>query len=149
MIYIKVEDTKVTLGGQVKPSEEWFEYKGDIPQGTNLVWNTETGKIEVNKELEISYIIESLNRKINSNLNNVSVLLEYDNIDSIAKYIGYDNEYREQAEALGKWCALCWKTAGEIREELKTIETLPTIEELILRLPEYPGELPVADINTI
>ena len=39
----------------------------------------------------------------------------YDNINAIAKYMGYDNQLRAECEALGAWCAACWAKCYELQ----------------------------------
>lgn len=39
----------------------------------------------------------------------------YDNINSIAKYMGYENAFRAECEALGAWCAACWAKCYELQ----------------------------------
>lgn len=56
----------------------------------------------------------------------------YDNINSIAKYLGYDNIFRVECEALAKWCAACWakclelQSLGEMPADL--LAEMPTLE---------------------
>jgi len=39
----------------------------------------------------------------------------YDNINAIGKYIGYDNPFRAECEALGAWTASCWAKCYELQ----------------------------------
>lgn len=39
----------------------------------------------------------------------------YDNINAIGKYIGYDNAFRVECEALGAWTAACWAKCYELQ----------------------------------
>ena len=41
--------------------------------------------------------------------------LGYDNINAIGKYIGYDNPFRAECEALGAWTAACWARCYELQ----------------------------------
>ena len=41
--------------------------------------------------------------------------LGYDNINAIGKYIGYDNPFRAECEALGAWTAACWAKCYELQ----------------------------------
>lgn len=41
--------------------------------------------------------------------------LGYDNINSIAKYMGYENIFRAECEAMGAWCAACWAKCYELQ----------------------------------
>tara|TARA_R110000851_G_scaffold42075_1_gene104940 strand:+ start:139 stop:570 length:432 start_codon:yes stop_codon:yes gene_type:complete len=40
---------------------------------------------------------------------------DYDDINSIGKYVGYDNEFRAESEALGAWAAACWTKSKELQ----------------------------------
>ena len=53
--------------------------------------------------------------------------LGFDNINSIAKFIGFVNPYEADAISLRNWCALMWETTETT--------TATTIEELLLELP--------------
>lgn len=80
---------------------------------------------------EISSAIQSM-------LDSKAQELRYDNINSIAKYIGYDNPFRTEAEALGLWCASCWAELAIIEEEVESGErVLPSLEEILAELPEF------------
>lgn len=39
----------------------------------------------------------------------------YDNINAISKYIGFDNAFRVECEALAAWCAGCWSKCYELQ----------------------------------
>ena len=41
--------------------------------------------------------------------------LGYDNINAIGKYIGYDNPFRAECDALGAWSAACWAKCYELQ----------------------------------
>ena len=63
---------------------------------------------------------------------------KFDNINSIAKYIGYENQYQLRAITLGKWCASCWTYLETIENNLD-INNLPVYEDVINNLPIYEG----------
>jgi len=59
---------------------------------------------------------------ISSAINSVQSMLDseaqsrgYDNINAIGKYIGYDNPFRAECEALGVWTASCWAKCYELQ----------------------------------
>ena len=55
----------------------------------------------------------------------------FDDMDDIAKFVGYDNPYRAAAEELGCWCANCWLIIEN------TDEAYPgTVKDLIESLPK-------------
>ncbi len=55
--------------------------------------------------------------------------LNYDDENSIAKYLVEGNEYYEECKALSLWIGLVWKTTNQ--------STATTLEELIGELPIY------------
>jgi len=80
--------------------------------------------------------IATISNAVQLHLNEAAQAKGYDDINSIAKYIGYDNTYRTECEALGAWTASCWDIcyvilagweAGEIAE--------PTADEVVAQLP--------------
>jgi hypothetical protein len=57
-------------------------------------------------------------------------------------YVGYDNPYREEAEAFGIWKASIWPIVFQIQEDyLKGLRPEPTLEIIISELP--PMEWPI------
>ena len=61
---------------------------------------------------------------INQAVSSVQTMLDseaasrgYDNINAIAKYMGYDNQFRAECEALGAWCAACWAKCYELQAD--------------------------------
>lgn len=61
--------------------------------------------------------------------------LRYDNMNAVAKYIGFDNYFRVEAESLAKWCADCWAKAGQ----LEATGEIYTAEEVLALMPKYTG----------
>lgn len=64
----------------------------------------------------------------------------YNNIDSIAKYLGSDNVFRAECEALSAWTANVWVSAQTMLNEWQAgnIEQ-PTIDDVLNQLPEPPA----------
>ena len=55
---------------------------------------------------------------------------------SIANYVGFDNQYRADAEALGAWVADCFEVSEQIEADIISGDReVPTIEEYISELP--------------
>ena len=73
---------------------------------------------------------------VDSHLDTKAKSLGYTGINSIAKYIGYNNTFRLEAESIGAWVASCWDKVIEIqaRQDLTT-----TVDSVITELPEYIG----------
>jgi len=60
----------------------------------------------------------------------------YDNINSIAKYMGYTNDFQTECETLGAWTASCWSTCHVILSNWEAGNiTEPTADEVIAQLP--------------
>ena len=55
----------------------------------------------------------------------------YDNVNAIGKYIGYDNPFRAECEALGAWTAACWAKCYE----LQSGGSMPS--DLLLEMPKF------------
>ena len=57
---------------------------------------------------------------------------------AISNYLGYENDYRADAEKLGAWFAQCFKTAETLKTEvLAGARALPTVEELLAEMPVW------------
>lgn len=60
----------------------------------------------------------------------------YDDINSIGKYIGYENAFRIECETLGAWTASVWSYCYQELDKIQAgTRTEPTISELLLELP--------------
>lgn len=117
--------------------------------GTEIVWNdkeqSEPSKEEIEKkikELETQAKIDAeqtaFNNAIQTHLDTKAQSLRYDNINSIGKYVGYENDFRTEAEKLGAWASSCWKVVGNIEVAVNDgIREMPTVEEVITELPLY------------
>lgn len=78
------------------------------------------------------------NNAIQSYLDTKAKSFRYDNINAIGKYVGYENDFRTEAEKLGAWASSCWKVAGVIEAAVKAGDRdMPTIDEVIAELPVY------------
>jgi len=123
--------------------ESVIDYVGPIADGfTELeptefdVWNVD--KWEVDADAELQSVIKTMNSGIQAHLNTQAQLLRYDDINSIGKYVGYDNEFRVESEKLGAWAGSCWKVAEQIETDvINEVREIPTLEEVILELPTY------------
>jgi len=83
---------------------------------------------------------QSINNAIQIHLDTKAQSLRYDNINAIGKYVGYENDFQAEAEALGVWASSCWKVAGEIEADVKAgNRDMPTVDEVLTELPTYEG----------
>lgn len=67
------------------------------------------GRAVVNKEYEFQQSILLIENAIQSLHDKSAKDNGYDNINSCAKYLGYDNPFRAECEALCLWAALSWQ----------------------------------------
>ena len=105
------------------------------------VWNVD--KWEKDLDVEQTSLINIIKAGIQVHIDSKALELGFDNINSIAKFMGYDNTYRAAAESLALWTVSCWeyievefaKTALPIDDI--NYRTIPTLEVAILELPVY------------
>jgi len=80
----------------------------------------------------ISEAKSNINIAIQSHLDNEAKMLRYDDINSIGKYLGYDNEYRVECESLGVLASLTWKyVETQLIEVSLGNRELPTPDEAV------------------
>ncbi|MCX4186782.1 hypothetical protein [Methylophaga sp. OBS4] len=90
-------------------------------------------------------VIADYDARIEQRLNAEAQSRTYNSIDSIAKYQGYDNKFRLEAEALGAWVADTWDTAHAILNEWQASQAtdnpqpIPTWDEIETQLPAAPA----------
>jgi len=91
------------------------------------------------KKVEKSKVItqESITKEIQAHLNAKARKAGYDNIDCIAKFMGFDNYFRESAEALALLAANTWKYAENALVDIKDGR-----REMPKSIKEMLGELP-------
>lgn len=94
------EDNKYELSEELGP-DDWADIK--------LCQQSEKDAHEA--EQAISQAISAVQRHLDETAQSKG----YDNINSIAKYMGYDNQFRAECEALGAWCAACWAKCYELQ----------------------------------
>jgi len=81
---------------------------------------------------------KAFNDAIQIHLDTQAQSLRYDNINAIGKYVGYDNDFRTEAEKLGAWASSCWKAAGQIEADVKAgNRDMPTVDEVLAELPVF------------
>lgn len=75
---------------------------------------------------------------IQTHIDTKAVELGFDNINSISKYMGFDNPYRTDAESLALWTANVWVyVEAELVKMESGTRTIPTVDEAILELPTF------------
>jgi len=97
---------------------------------------TETQANDILNEKTQNQLIEELKAAVQAELDSNAQDLGYDDINSIGKYIGYDNAFRIECEALGGRTSSSWSYCYV---QLALVEsggrTIPTPEVLIAELP--------------
>lgn len=143
MPYIKVDGNKVTLGGMVKPNDNWFMYEGVIPNGINLLWDDVKKEIYVDAEAEIAHkkreVEEAISSLIQSKVDeyNLANSLAFKDIYSCGLYRDMTG-YTHQAFciAVWDWQTSVWEYARQaLSEIISGARTEPTVEEFIAELP--------------
>lgn len=84
---------------------------------------TKTFYFDDGKTTEQRYKEDAL-KKVQAMLDTEAQSRGYDNINSIGKYLGYDNLFRAECEALGAWTAACWAKCYEIEAEGRMPENI-------------------------
>jgi len=97
--------------------------------------------LEEQGNLYVEELQQTFNKAIQNHLDTKAQSLKYDDINAIGKYVGYDNDFRVEAEALGAWASACWKVAGEIEADVKAgNRDMPTVEGVLEELPKYDDD---------
>jgi len=82
--------------------------------------------------------VTDINNAIQNHLDTKAQSLRYDNINAIGKYVGYENDFRAEAEKLGAWASSCWKVAGVIEADVSAgNRVMPTVDEVLAELPVF------------
>jgi len=75
---------------------------------------------------------------IQAHLDATAVRLGYDNINTISKFMGFDNPFRTTAEALALYCANTWiYVESELVKMADNGRSIPTNEEAVAELPTF------------
>ena len=101
-------------------------YNEKLAEGFELELMPQAEKDAHEQEQAISAAINSVQAMLDSEAQSRN----YDNINSIGKYVGYDNDYRLECEALGAWTAACWAKCYE----LQSGGVMPS--DLLLEMPK-------------
>lgn len=86
-------------------------YKEKLAEGYELVLIPQAEK----DAHEAEQVISQAKAAVQGLLDSTAQSKGYDNINAIAKYMGYDNQFRVECEALGAWCAACWAKCYELQ----------------------------------
>lgn len=96
-------------------------------------------KIQNKSEFRVEQKLKSIESELQSDLDSTAQAKGYDNINSIAKYQGFDNAFRKEAESLGVWVADVWQVAFKILTDWQKGDIAePTLDEIKSQLPKAP-----------
>jgi hypothetical protein len=138
MIYIKDNITNVILAGNV--IDEDMQLSGFVPYEGVIPLTSEFEKLQL---LDNVLVIKKDEEKIKivllpmvkDYINTIAKKFNLSNIDEIVKFLGFDNDYRNLAEALASWNASVLSyTNTEINkflnDERKELDSTSFIKEL-------------------
>ena len=75
-------------------------------------------------------------KAVQAHINSVVKTKDYDNENSIAKYLVDTNPFYEECKAISVWIGNVWIKAHEIqREVVEGTRAMPTVDEVIVELP--------------
>jgi len=122
---------------------EVFAYSEDGSQdhliGDKVEMTAEEIDLHLNPPKTQEQMQQDISNAIQDRLDTFAQSYRYDNINAIGKYLGYDNVFRAECEAMGAWAAACWDTAGQIEADvLAALRPFPTPEEVLAELPAAP-----------
>jgi len=113
---------------QIKEYIDGFRWHDGGTSSSPFEKDSESYNEKLSEGFELVPLLQSekdahaLSEAITQATNQVQAMLDteaqsrgYDNINSIGKYIGYDNAFRVECEALGAWAAACWSKCYELQ----------------------------------
>jgi hypothetical protein len=100
--------------------------------------SSEEVKTHLNQDKTNEQKIEAFKVEIQNILDAKAQSLNYDDINSVAKYIGFENHFKNECTALALWASNVWLKSYEMLNawEAGDIEEL-TLSEIIEQLPEF------------
>jgi len=131
--FYKITDGKVKKGSGIKVRSGFVEYtKGNEPQELIDILARDEAQAKTKAQQK------AFNDAVQNHLDTKAQSLRYDNINAIGKYVGYENDFQAEAEALGAWASSCWKVAGQTEADVQAgVRTMPTVDEVLAELPSY------------
>jgi len=114
------ENVSGSIDCLIELSGEWVPHTQDPSMEYELHEDSEWQDVKPCPQAEKdahaqAQLIEQATSLVQSMLDTEAQARGYDNINSIAKYMGYDNPFRAECEALGAWCAACWAKCYELQ----------------------------------
>ncbi|AQW81365.1 hypothetical protein CPIN17260_1076 [Campylobacter pinnipediorum subsp. pinnipediorum] len=118
---------------QINPDYQTVEYKE--VDGKYVAQIIETKNI---KEYTKEKLIQEFKDRVQAHLDEKAQEYGYDNIVSACSYAGYENEFKEEGEAFGRWRAKVWKMGYELLATLGSVDLNKiNLDEVIKDLPEF------------
>ena len=136
MKYALIVDSLIV---QVQPNSQYgfVEVVDDVVCGMTQNSNGVIGIIPLTAD-ELTAKAQALAiTRVQNMINKEATLLGFENIDSIAKYIGFANTFEDAAISLRNWVPLVWDYVSKVHADIKDgTRTAPTLDELFSELPE-------------
>ena len=96
--------------------------------------------IVIDKVKAVETARANMNNAIQNLLDTKAQEYRYDNMMSVRSYAGFENPFQVEAQGMAIWASSCWVKAGEIEADvLAGNRAMPTVEEVLLEMPEYQG----------
>ncbi|OPA77247.1 hypothetical protein BFG04_03900 [Campylobacter pinnipediorum subsp. pinnipediorum] len=96
------------------------------------------GKKWVKSPITKEKLIQEFKDRVQAHLDEKAQEHGYDNIVSACSYAGYENEFKEEGEAFGRWRAKVWKRGYELLATLGSVDLNKiNLDEVIKDLPEF------------
>ena len=124
----------ISNGGEV------FAYESDGSQDSEIkpgMVEMTAAEIEahINPTLTDAEKIAAITASIQAVLDGEAQSRNYDNINAIGKYLGYDNAFRAECEALGSWTAQVWSKGYELLNTWQQTGVEITQQQVLDQLP--------------
>ena len=116
----------------------YMAYPTDNKHVNRFLSNGGTIEPFMTEEMVVEVSIGALKSSIQKYIDSTAKRLGYDEINSIAKYMGYDNPYRAEAEALGLWTSNTWAyIEAELAKVMSGGRSMPSTDEALAELTPY------------
>lgn len=141
--YVKVADETTGRCGVVGfgADSEFYENMGMIEQEVEQSADGSfylAGMLPVPPAPTVEQIIAKFEQVVSRKIDETAQENDFDNILTCTKYTGFDNVFREHAEALLAWNAACWVKCHQVLDAVTSgTRSIPTAEELIAELPAF------------
>lgn len=120
-----------------KLNNEVYAYELDGSQdhliGDKVAMTDNEVRIHLNPPKTPEEVKAEIEQAIQNMLDDKAKELRYDNMMSARSYVGFENPFQTEAQALAVWCANCWLVAGQMEASGEAY----TVEEVLAQIPEF------------